>query len=121
MSACALAKTKPVVVVGDDTDLLILLKHHFNPAEHRTIFLQTSSKLINIGSLHSSLDPGLSKSLLFIHALSGFDTTFKPYGIGKLSAMEKYKDLQEASAVFITPEQRHEAVEAAGNKALAVL
>ena len=28
MSACALAQTKPVIIVGDDTDLLILLQHH---------------------------------------------------------------------------------------------
>ena len=40
MSACALARMKPVVVVGDDTDLLILLQHHFNPAEHQSIYLQ---------------------------------------------------------------------------------
>ena len=121
MSACALARTKPVVVVGDDTDLLILLQHHFNPAEHRSIYLQTSSKLINIGILHSSLDPALSESLLFIHALSGCDTTSRPYGIGKVSAMAKYKDLQESATVFITPEKSQEAVEAAGNKALAML
>ncbi len=31
MSACNIALTKPVVVVGDDTDLLILCQHHFNP------------------------------------------------------------------------------------------
>ena len=28
MSACALAQTRPVIVVGDDTDLLILLQYH---------------------------------------------------------------------------------------------
>ena len=28
MSACALAQTRPVIIVGDDTHLLILLQHH---------------------------------------------------------------------------------------------
>ena len=28
MSACALAQTRPVIIVGDDTDLLILLQYH---------------------------------------------------------------------------------------------
>ena len=91
MSACALDRMKPVVVVGDDTDLLILLQHHFNPAEYQSIYLQTSSKLIGIGILFSSLDPVLSESLLFIHAISGCDTTSRPYGIGKVSAMPMAK------------------------------
>ena len=112
---------KPVVVVGDDTDLLILLQYHFNPDEHQSIYLQTSSKLIGIGILFSSLDPVLSESLLFIHAISGCDTTSRPYGIGKVSAMAKYKDLHESASVFITPDKGQESVESAGNKALAVL
>ena len=29
--ACNIALTKPVAVVGDDADLLILIQHHFNP------------------------------------------------------------------------------------------
>ena len=92
MSACTLARMKPVVVVGDDTDLLTLLQHHFNPTEHQSIYLQTRSKLISIGILFSLLDPVLSESLLFIHAISGCDTTSRPYGIGKVSPMAKYKD-----------------------------
>ena len=69
MSACALAQTRHVVVVGDDTDLLILLQHHFKPAEHNSIYLQTRSNFIDFGILQSSLDPSLSESLLFIHDL----------------------------------------------------
>ena len=34
MSSSALARTKPVVVVGDDTDLLILIQLYLNTAEH---------------------------------------------------------------------------------------
>ena len=34
----ALAHTKPVVVVADDTDILILLQHHFRPAEHESVY-----------------------------------------------------------------------------------
>ena len=61
MSACVLARMKPVVVVGDETDLLILLQYHFNPDEHQSIYLQTRSKLISIGINFSSLDPVLSE------------------------------------------------------------
>ena len=66
----ALAHTKPVVDVADDTDILILLQHHFRPAEHESIYPQASSKLISIEIIQRSIDPVLGKSLLFIHALS---------------------------------------------------
>ena len=75
---------KPVVVVADDTDILILLQHHFRPAEHESVYLQTSSKLISIEIIKCSIDPVLSKSLLFMHALSGCDTTSRSYCIGKI-------------------------------------
>jgi hypothetical protein len=121
MSACTIAQTKPVVVVGDDTDLLIILQHHFTPADHETIYMQTSTKLIDISILKATLDPDLSRSLLCIHALSGCDTTSRPYGIGKLSAMGKYCDLQNCSELFLMADGSHQDVECAGNKAIATL
>lgn len=42
MTACKIAVTQPVVVVGDYTDLLIVLQHHFMPSKHEII--QTSTK-----------------------------------------------------------------------------
>ena len=77
MSACDIALTTTVVVVGDDTDLLVLLQHHFNPG-NSAVFLQTSTKMINIGILRDNLSPDLSRSLLFIHAMTGCDTTSRP-------------------------------------------
>ena len=121
MSACALAHTKPVVVVADDTDILILLQHHFRPAEHKSVYLQTSSKLISIEIIKRSIDPVLSKSLLFIHALSGCDTTSGSYCIGKISAMGKYVDLKVASQIFMLPNKDHNEGEQAGNEALAII
>jgi hypothetical protein len=50
MSACAIATSQPVVVVGNDTDL-ILLQYHFNSANHQAIYLQTSTKIIDISIL----------------------------------------------------------------------
>ena len=35
MSACRAALETDVVVVADDTDILVLLQHHFNPATHK--------------------------------------------------------------------------------------
>ena len=123
MAACTSAATVPVVVVVDDTDLLILLQHHFSLKKHKPIFLQTSTKLIDVSILKKELHPDLSHSLLFIHALSGSDTTSKPYayGIGKLSAMGKYRSLKELSELFLVAGIEHEKVELAGNQATATL
>ncbi len=44
----AIALEKPVIVVGDDTRLVILLLRHFVPDQHRHIYLQANSKLIDI-------------------------------------------------------------------------
>ena len=68
-------------MVGDDTDLLVLLLHHLSP-RHHVIFLQTASKILNI----RQLAPYLTASLLFPHAITGCDTTSRPYSIGKVMA-----------------------------------
>ena len=118
ITACTLARTKPVVVVGDDTDLLVLLQHHYNPAEHETMFLRTHTKTIDVTILQGSLDQDLRNSLLFIHALSGCDMTSRPYGIGKISAMNKFADLQMPAKLFLTPDVTHLDIEKAGEQAL---
>ena len=119
--ACTVALTTPVVVVADDTDILMLLQHHFQPTVHENIYLQTSTKMIDIGILQKSLEPSLSQSLLFIHALSGCDTTSRPYGIGKLSAMGKSCDLHLAAKLFLSADKTHKKIEEAGNQAIATI
>ena len=111
MVACRTAITLPVVVVRHDTDLLILLQHHFSLSKHAAIYLQTNTKLIDISILKKGLDPDLSHSLLFIHALSGCDTTSKPYGIGKLTAMAKYRDLQKCAEPFMLADINRKEIE----------
>ena len=53
LSACRITLTRSVVIVGNDTDRLVLLKHHFNPG-NSAVFLQTSTKIINIGILRDN-------------------------------------------------------------------
>ena len=47
-TACSMAMKRSVLVVGDYTDLLVLLLHHFSP-RHHVIFLQTASKSLTFG------------------------------------------------------------------------
>ena len=63
----------------------------------------------------------LSSSLLFIHAMSGCDSTSRPYGIGKVSTMNKYQSIQSSTRIFMMPNRTHEEIEKAGNEALAII
>ena len=121
MSACTVAMSHPVVVVGDDADLLILLQHHFIPGEHQAVYLQMTTKLVDITALKRGLSPELSHSLLFTHVLTGCDTMSRPHGIGKTSALNKYPLLYEYSNVFLNATQSKSTIEKTGNLALAVL
>ena len=59
-----MAKKRSLAVVGNDTDLLVLLLHHLSP-KHRAIFIQTASIILNIRFLQAHLAHELSSSLFF--------------------------------------------------------
>ena len=121
MSACRAALETNVVVVADDTDILVLLQHHFNPASDKKIYLQTSTKLLDISVLQNAFQTALSRSLLFIHALSGCDTTSRPFGVGKLSDVAKYEKPEGCASVFLSEQQSHADIEQAGHQTLATV
>lgn len=120
LAACTMAKKRSVAVVGDDTDLLVLLLHHLSP-RHQVIFLQTANKIINIRILQDNLGPDLNASLLFIHAITGCDTTSRPYSIGKVMAVSKCQQLKYHAQSFLKPNQSHEDVNKHGQAALEIL
>ena len=82
------AKKQVTVDVGDNADLLVLLCYHVNDGLY-DIFLQPSRKVSlkptrcwNIK--HTQTSPGdLCHLLPFIHAVTGCDTTSRPFGTGK--------------------------------------
>ena len=95
--------------------------NHFSPALHKAMYLQTSTKLIDISILKKTLPHDLSSSLLFIHAMSGCDSTSRPYGIGKVSTMDKYQSIQRSARIFMMPNRMHKEIEKAGNEPLAII
>ena len=83
--------------MGDDTDLLILLYYvngdgcdlFFHPEPK----VNTSQiKVWNMRQVKKDLGVCLSRHMLFIHAISGCDTTSRPYGIGKVATLKKFAD-----------------------------
>ena len=89
-TAIELANTDKVVVIGEDTDLLVLLCHRFSQNLMDIRFIsgkQTSTKKghrhWDIRKTTQLLGEELCYSLPFLHALTGSDTTSRIYGISK--------------------------------------
>lgn len=88
-AAVASARTKTTAVIGDDTDLLVLLLYHADASTHE-VFLapepKQSSTRKRVWSIQKSkqlLDPRVSRHILFLHAVLGCDTTSRLFGLGK--------------------------------------
>ena len=72
-----------VMVVADDTDVLILLIHHWQGEMANVYFLSESSKTRKcwkIRDIAAEAGAGLVSHILFVHAWSGCDTTSATFG-----------------------------------------
>eukprot|EP00794_Sanderia_malayensis_P012470 gene12470-13758_t len=90
----------PVVVVADDTDIVIMLLYHWQSEMGDPIFFQQRMNCAwNMKSAALRLDVE-REHFLFIHAMSGCDTTSAPFGKGKssfLNLVQKSEELREIS------------------------
>ncbi|KAJ8043143.1 hypothetical protein HOLleu_10106 [Holothuria leucospilota] len=79
------------VVVGEDTDLLVLLCYHASATSHDIYFMSEKSKqkIWDIKKTKSVLGMETCNHLLFVHAISGCDTTSHPFGISKGVTLKK--------------------------------
>ena len=84
---------REVTVVADDTDILVLLLHHWQPSM-ANIYLRNEPKknkpftLVNIRERAKMLKPIVKDNLLFIHVWGGCDTTSATYGHGKIRILK---------------------------------
>ena len=99
---------KPVAVIGEDTDLLILLLHLVNK-EGPAIYMfsdkkSTKSKTFFINEMKIQLGERFCENVLFMDAFLGCDTTSRIYSIGKGVIVKKFikEDLlfQQCAEVF---------------------
>ncbi len=116
------AATTNTVLVGDDTDLLILLCYHANLISHDLFFCPEPKKnaknirVWNIKSVKEQLRSELCESILFMHGILSCDTTSHLYGSWKGASLKKFKT--NAAKVFNTPFLSPDGVTTAGEKAL---
>ena len=90
------ASTSNTVLVGDDTDLIVLLCYHAKLESHDLFFCPEPKKntkklrIWNIKATKEKLSQDICSNILFIHAFLGCDTTSCLYGIGKGMSLSKF-------------------------------
>ena len=95
MTAVKSAETFDTVLVGDDTDLLVLLCFHAKNVQ-KALYFQPEPKLNSkkcriwdIRKTRDVLKETTCENILFAHAISGCDTTSRLHGVGKHLVLKK--------------------------------
>ena len=92
------ADTMAAVLVGNDTNLLVLLLHHAGHQNHKIFFAPEPKKnskscIKGMGEIQRRLGSYVCRQLLFTHTLLGCDTTSRLHGIGKALLLKKIRSL----------------------------
>ena len=126
------AANEDTILVGEDTDLLVLLCYYAKDLPSKLYLrpepkAQTKrAKTWDICATRKGLGDAVCNNILFLHATLGCDTTSKLYGIGKGASLKVYKNdpvFRKCAAVFdIDPEMlSQEEIIAAGEMAIMCL
>ena len=124
------AVTHPTVLVGDDTDLLVLPCSHMKVDGNDLYFRpepkanSRESRVWNMLKVKAELGPAVCRNVLCLHAILGCDTMSRPCGIGKAASLKKYGQsayFQDQAKVFDIPGSTQAEVATAGENALVVL
>jgi len=130
-TAIDLSVLGPTFVIGEDTDLLVILCFRANDMDipKGRLFLQTEKKNAvhkrwDIGHLCQAIGKDTCSRLPFIHAVAGCDTTSRLFGVGKGIPLKNMNNaaFTEQADIFcakICPNKK--AIVQSGEKALACL
>ena len=107
-AAIAMSAYKSTTLIGEDTDLLVLLLYHVPANDCKRLYFRSDKgtpNVYNITVLKRLLCDDVCSDMLFIHAFSGCDTTSRIFGVGKKSVVQKVIAgdyvLHECSKVFV--------------------
>ena len=121
--------TRSTTLIGEDTDLLILLLHYMQQANKDLYFRSDKAncdKLYHINELKIVLGEELCSQLLFLHAYTGCDTTSRIFGVGKKSSVfhklvKGDATLKYCANSFPLPKQTAASIVIKGCQAMAVI
>ncbi|KAG5880066.1 hypothetical protein JTB14_034697 [Gonioctena quinquepunctata] len=109
-------------VVGEYIDLLVILT---GPCQRENVFFLKPEKgnvsPITYSPVHALQNKFIEEHIMFLHAMSGCDTTSAPYKPGKLKfvkTLTKNPNLADVVGVFKNPEVTPESIAAAGERFL---
>ena len=78
-----------VVVVAKDTDVLVLLVHAIIRPLSRWYMKIDHAKFVDVGEIYDFLGENISELLPHIHPITGCDTTYFFFGVGKVRIFKK--------------------------------
>lgn len=120
--------TRSTTLIGEDTDLLVLLLHYTQQANKDLYFRSdkaNADKVYHINELKMVMGEELCSQLLFLHAYTGCDTTSRIFGVGKKSVFHKLvkgdATLKDCANYFLLPKQTAASIVNKGCQAMAVI
>ena len=129
-TAVQAARSHNSVLVGDDTDLLVLMLYHGEMDANDLFFIpqpkqhSKTRRVWNIKKTKSALGLDVCSGILYMHALLGCDTTSRVHGIGKGVAVKKFQKnalFRDQAKVFNNTAASKDEVIAAGERSLVCL
>ena len=129
-AAITISSCKSTTLIGEDTDLLVLLQY-LAAKDCKDLFFQSDKhkekhiNVYNIKVLKQLLGDGVCSDMLFAHAFSGCETTSRIFGVGKKTVFQKLVNgnsvLRGCSKIFSVPRVDHATIENTGCKAMVSL
>lgn len=97
LTAVESSHTRPTILLGEDTDLLVLLLYHGDTSLNQIYFKSLSTSKVTMKSLDilktkALLGPEICSLLSLVHAISGCDTASRMFGIGKGFTFKKLEE-----------------------------
>ena len=94
--AIELGEHDDVVIIADDTGIIVLLVYHAQSSHQ--FYMETKQHIIDIHAAQQALGVDICRSLLFVHAMTGCETTSAMFGVGKTKALKVLQASEELSA-----------------------
>ena len=119
------AVTETTQVIGEDTDIFQLLISQLIP-DSKGLYMITEKQnakhpILDMKTIRSNLGDECTKFLPVVHAMRGCDTTSELYGIGKGTAMTKYKHIIKEGGAFLNAHATQEQIEVAGRRTICLI
>ncbi|KAK6192248.1 hypothetical protein SNE40_003750 [Patella caerulea] len=120
------ANDQSVIVVANDTDILIMLLYHWKPGMDIKIRMYSTKtvEMYSIKTICDNLAESTRKNLLFTHAFTGCDTTSGIFGLGKnviYKSLDSNDKLKQLGGIISESDSSGEEIAKAGCEVFCIL